>query len=66
MGLRSLSMSPAFVPPIKELVRCTSLETARKIAGRVLRLKTARGIRNYLSRRTKNICPNVAFLDMRK
>ena len=66
MGLRRLSMSPALVPPIKEMVRCTSLETARKIAGRVLRLKTARGIRNYLSRRTKNICPNVAFLDMRK
>jgi len=66
MGLRSLSMSPAFVPPIKELVRCTSLQISRRIAGRVLRLKTARRIRNYLSRRTKETCPNVAFLDMRK
>ena len=66
MGLRSLSMSPAFVPPIKELVRCISLAKARRIAGRVLRLKTARSIRIYLSRRTKKICPNVAFLDMRK
>src|SRR5438445_8727942 len=66
MGLRSLSMSPAFVPPLKELIRCSSLQSARKIAGRVLRLKTARGIRSYLSRRTKKICPNVAFLDMRK
>src|SRR5262249_1539810 len=66
MGLRSLSMSPAFVPPIKELVRCISLQSARRIAGRVLQLKTAHGIRSYLSRRTKQICPNVAFLDMRK
>jgi phosphoenolpyruvate-protein phosphotransferase len=66
MGLRSLSMSPAFVPPIKELVRCTSLQRSRRIAGHVLRLKTARGIRSYLSRRTKETCANVAFLDMRK
>ncbi len=66
MGLRRLSMSPAFVAPLKELVRCTSLPMARKIAGRVLRLKTTRAIRTYLSRRTRNICPNVAFLDTRK
>ncbi len=66
MGLRRLSMSPAFVPPIKELVRSTSLPMARKIAARVLSLKTVREIRGFLTRRAKVICPNVAFLDMRK
>jgi phosphoenolpyruvate-protein phosphotransferase len=66
MGLRRLSMSPAFVPPIKELVRCVDLGTARHIAARVLKMKTVREIRGFLTRRAKMICPNVAFLDMRK
>jgi phosphotransferase system enzyme I (PtsI) len=66
MGLRRLSMSPAFVPTLKELVRNTHLEHARKIARRVLRLKTVVRVRGYLTRMTKEICPNVAFLDVRK
>jgi phosphoenolpyruvate-protein phosphotransferase len=65
MGLRRLSMSPAFVAPIKELVRCTPLVTARRIARHVLRLKTSKAIRNYLSRRAREMCPSVSFLDMR-
>jgi phosphotransferase system enzyme I (PtsI) len=66
MGLRRLSMSPAFVPPLKELVRCTSLPKAEQIARRVLRMKTAGEVRGYLTRRTREICPNVAFLDTTK
>ena len=37
MGLRSLSMSPAFIPSIKEIIRRTSLSEAQDIAQRVLR-----------------------------
>jgi phosphoenolpyruvate-protein phosphotransferase len=66
MGLRRLSMSPAFVPPIKELVRNLHLPTARRIAARVLKMSTVREIRGFLTRRAKEICPSVAFLDMRK
>jgi phosphoenolpyruvate-protein phosphotransferase (PTS system enzyme I) len=66
MGLRSLSMSPAFVPPLKELIRCTTQEMARDIARRVLRMKTIGEVRGYLTRKIRQICPNVAMLDVRK
>jgi phosphoenolpyruvate-protein phosphotransferase len=66
MGLRSLSMSPAFVPTIKELVRSTALGEAEKIARRALRMTTAGQVRGFLTRKTRDICPNVAFLDTSK
>jgi phosphoenolpyruvate-protein phosphotransferase len=66
MGLRRLSMSPAFVPPVKELVRSTPLATAERIAGRALRMTTAGEVRGYLTRKTREICPSVAFLDTSK
>lgn len=66
MGLRRFSMSPAFVPSIKELVRCANADTAQEIAQRVLALKTFGEVRGYLNRQTSRLCPNVAFLDTRK
>jgi phosphoenolpyruvate-protein phosphotransferase len=66
MGLRRLSMSPAFVPPLKEMVRRTTLDVAQKITRQVLQMKTQGEIRSYLTRKTRQICPNVAFLDTRK
>jgi phosphoenolpyruvate-protein kinase (PTS system EI component) len=66
MGLYRLSMSPAFIPALKEMVRRTTLKTAEKIARRVLHMKTLGEIRGYLTRKTRQICPNVAFLDMRR
>jgi phosphoenolpyruvate-protein phosphotransferase len=66
MGLTRLSMSPAFVPPLKEIVRRTTLGTAQKIARRILHMKTFGEIRGFLTRKTRQICPNVAFLDVRK
>jgi len=66
MGLRRLSMSPAFVPAIKETVRSVSLEQASRIARRVRRLRTFRGVREYLTKVMKRLCPHVATLDTRK
>jgi phosphoenolpyruvate-protein phosphotransferase len=66
MGLRRLSMSPAFVPSIKELVRCTSQSSAHHVARRVLRLKTVKGIRRYLTKMVRELCPNVSILDIWK
>jgi phosphoenolpyruvate-protein phosphotransferase len=66
MGLRRLSMSPAFVPTIKELVRCSTLATAEGIARRALHLKTFRQVRRYLARMTELVCPNIATMDTKK
>jgi phosphotransferase system enzyme I (PtsI) len=54
MGLRAFSMSPAFVPTVKELVRALDRATARAIAERVLQMRT---------HRLQQICPNVAIFD---
>ncbi|MCC6418721.1 MAG: phosphoenolpyruvate--protein phosphotransferase [Gemmataceae bacterium] len=66
MGLRRLSMSPAFVPSIKELIRRTDSAEARNIAQRVLRMRTVGEVRAFLSRKSREICPSVAFLDLSK
>jgi phosphoenolpyruvate-protein phosphotransferase len=66
MGLRRFSMSPAFVPTIKELARCSSSKLAEQIAARVLRLRTFKGVRQYLAKMTRQVCPNVTFLDTKK
>jgi len=65
MGLTRLSMSPAFVPTIKEVLRQTTLTDAQEIAERVLRMRTVGEVRGYLTRRVRQICPNVTMLDTR-
>ena len=66
MGLRRFSMSPAFVPTIKEVVRTGAMEQARRVARKVHRLRTFRGVREYLTRVVQKFCPNVTFLDTKK
>jgi phosphotransferase system enzyme I (PtsI) len=66
MGLTRLSMSPAFVPSIKELVRHCTLEASRHIAWHVLRMQTATEIRAYLTRKLHQIWPEAVILDTRK
>src|SRR5262249_28229263 len=58
MGLKRWSMSPAFVPTIKELARRTELPAAQEIARKVLRMRTVGEVRGYLTRKTEQICPN--------
>jgi phosphoenolpyruvate-protein phosphotransferase len=66
MGLRRLSMSPAFVPSIKEVVRHTTLEAAEGATIRVLRMQTAGEIRGYLTRKVREVWPHVTLIDMRR
>jgi phosphoenolpyruvate-protein phosphotransferase len=63
MGLRRFSMSPAFLPPLKELVRQATLPIAEQVAQRVLAMRTFAEVRTYLTRKISKICPNVAMLD---
>jgi phosphoenolpyruvate-protein phosphotransferase len=64
MGLRRLSMSPAFLPSMKEVVRHTTLETAQETARRVLTLRTAGEVRGYLTRKVREVWPHVMLIDM--
>jgi phosphoenolpyruvate-protein phosphotransferase (PTS system enzyme I) len=66
MGLRRLSMSPAFVPTIKEMVRCADLKVAEITARKALHLKTFAEVRRYLGHMARKVCPNVAFLEHAK
>jgi phosphoenolpyruvate-protein phosphotransferase len=66
MGLRRFSMSPAFVPSIKEMVRRTPIAAAREVAGRALTMNTIGEIRGYLTRQVRQMWPNVTMLDMNK
>jgi phosphoenolpyruvate-protein phosphotransferase len=66
MGLRRLSMSPAAVPTMKEVVRRTPLAVAEEIAQRVLAMKTTGEIRGYLTKRIQDVWPNVALMDIRR
>ncbi len=66
LGLRRLSMSPAFLPSIKEVVRHTPLRAARHAARHALRLSTAKAVRRYLTHKVQNIWPDVKLLDVSK
>jgi phosphoenolpyruvate-protein phosphotransferase len=63
MGLRSFSMSPAFVPTIKEAIRKIDEETARGIAARVLQMRTVGEIKGFLTHRLQQLAPDVAVFD---
>jgi phosphoenolpyruvate-protein phosphotransferase len=63
MGLRKLSMSPGFVPPVKELIRSVPLATARHVADRVLEMRTVEEIRSYLTECVRTLCPKAAVFD---
>jgi phosphoenolpyruvate-protein phosphotransferase (PTS system enzyme I) len=66
MGLRRFSMSPAFVPTVKEAVRSVPLEEAKCVARRMLKMRTFQAVRAYLTRVTKRLCPSLTLLDTKK
>jgi phosphotransferase system enzyme I (PtsI) len=63
MGLRSFSMSPAFVPSIKELVSHVSLGQAERILQRTLQLKTTSHVKRFMRSQVKKLAPNLTMLD---
>jgi phosphoenolpyruvate-protein phosphotransferase len=64
MGLRRLSMSPAFVPQMKELIHRLTRDECRHVADSVLRMKTLGEVRGYLTRKVKQLWPDVHLLDV--
>ena len=65
MGLRRLSMSPALLPPIREVLAHTTLAVAREAARSVLRMATVKEVRDYLTAKVREIWPNMSLLDLR-
>ncbi|MGE0757134.1 MAG: putative PEP-binding protein [Pirellulaceae bacterium] len=63
MGLRSFSMSPSFVPSIKELAAHLTVEKSRKILTHAMQLKTTAHVKRYLAEQLKSISPKLAMLD---
>lgn len=63
MGLRSFSMSPAFVPSIKELASHLSQQRAEQILEHALSLKTTAHVKRYLADQLQEISPRLAMLD---
>jgi phosphoenolpyruvate-protein phosphotransferase (PTS system enzyme I) len=63
MGLRRFSMSPAFVPTVKNLLAGVTTAQAERFAHHVLQLSTSEEIRAYLSSRLREISSTIEALD---
>jgi len=63
MGLKSFSMSPAFIPSIKELASHLTRQQAEQILERALELKTIANVKRYMRDRISRIAPNISLLD---
>jgi phosphotransferase system enzyme I (PtsI) len=58
MGLRSFSMSPAFVPYIKELARFLTIGEAERITQHALTLRTTGKVTHYVTNQLRNAYPD--------
>ncbi|EAQ77252.1 Phosphoenolpyruvate-protein kinase (PTS system EI component in bacteria) [Blastopirellula marina DSM 3645] len=63
MGLRSFSMSPAFVPTIKQLASQITIERAESLLARALQMKTTNQVKRFLRMELEEISPDIAKLD---
>jgi phosphotransferase system enzyme I (PtsI) len=63
MGLRSFSMSPAFIPSVKELASHLTIRAAKNIVRHALRLKTTTNVKRYMAEQLKKIAPDLTILD---
>ena len=62
MGLRSFSMSPAFVPVVKELLKHLTAERAEAILKIVLRMRTTAQIIRFMDEQLADIAPKLTIL----
>jgi phosphoenolpyruvate-protein phosphotransferase (PTS system enzyme I) len=63
MGLRSFSMSPAFIPSMKELAIHLTEEASRRILRKALTLRTTTAVKRYMAEQLSVIAPNLQMLD---
>lgn len=63
MGLRSFSMSPAFIPSMKELAAHLSEESARLVLRKALTLRTTAAVKRFMAEQMAKIAPNLRLMD---
>lgn len=63
MGLRSFSMSPAFIPTIKELTSHVSAAQAQQILQRAMRFRTTHEVARFMAKTLAELAPNLRLLD---
>ncbi len=64
MGLRRFSMSPAFIPTVKELLSSVTTAQAERFAHHVLQLSTSEEIRSYLTARLHEVSSSLEVFDI--
>jgi len=62
MGLRRFSMSPAFVPSIKQLTRQVSVAQAEQIVKTAMKFKTTAKVKRYMAETVEELAPNLKLL----
>ncbi|GIW93480.1 MAG: phosphoenolpyruvate-protein phosphotransferase [Pirellulaceae bacterium] len=63
LGLRSFSMSPAFLPSIKQLAQHVTVNQCRAWADHALTLRSARGVRRFLTQCLEELAPELNLLE---
>jgi phosphotransferase system enzyme I (PtsI) len=63
MGMRSFSMSPAFIPTIKQLTSQLTRRRASVILEHALGLKTLIQVQRYMESQIAELCPSLKLLD---
>ena len=63
MGLRSFSMSPAFIPSIKELAAHLTKGAAQQILRRAMTLRTTAAVKRYMAEQLHRIDPNSEWFE---
>jgi phosphoenolpyruvate-protein phosphotransferase (PTS system enzyme I) len=63
MGLRRFSMSPAFIPTVKELLSSVTTPQAERFTHHVLQLNTSDEIRSYLTARLNEVSSTLGVFD---
>ncbi|MBI1368683.1 MAG: phosphoenolpyruvate--protein phosphotransferase [Planctomycetes bacterium] len=59
MGLRTLSMTPAAIPEIKQILRAVSVKDCERVARRVASYDSERQVLNYLREETRKVVPAI-------
>lgn len=63
MGLRSFSMSPAFIPSMKELAHHLTVADTQAILRKALRLNTTAKVRRFMELQLQRLAPSIRLLD---